>query len=90
MNTEVFELLKTELERIKNTLGDIDKKLDEHTELHVKNTADLKYHIKRTDMLEADVKPMRAQLSGIKFFLMLVGAVGVVLSIILTIRQFLT
>lgn len=61
------------LERIENKL---DRLVDQQGEIGVhiaEIKKDLKYHIKRTDLLEADVKPIKKHVSNVHAILKLVG-----------------
>ena len=79
-------------EWFKDTLVKIDTKLDridtrvDYLEVNsAEITADLKYHIKRTDMLEDELKPIKTkyeQMVGVgKFF----GAVFAIVSVLETV-----
>lgn len=61
------------IERIFDKLDNIDNKLSEMNIVLVRNTESLEYHIKRTDLLQNSLKPVR------RLYDSLVWVVGVIL-----------
>lgn len=69
---EKFTLFEEKLDRIDNKCDKFDDRLDRLEVNNVAMSQDLKYHIRRTDILENELKPIKTryeQMVGvIKFF----------------------
>lgn len=55
-------------------LSKIDTKLDDLNDCQIRMESDLKYHIKRTDLLEKQVKPVYTWFTAMKLIIPLLGA----------------
>jgi hypothetical protein len=58
-----------------DVLDKISDKLDDVTECQIRMEADLKYHIKRTDLLENKVKPIGRMYDSMKLIIPFLAAV---------------
>ena len=58
-----------------DALEKINDKLDNVTECQIRMEADLKYHIKRTDILENKIKPLGRTYDAMKLIIPFLGAV---------------
>ena len=74
MNGVHMDKIEEKLDRIDRRIDSIDK------HLAVYNTQ-LKFHIKRTDMLEEEIKPLKSGLIKAQGAVMFVGALATVISI---------
>ena len=69
------------MDRIEEKLDKIDERIDNiDKNLAVNNTL-LEYHIKRTDMLEQEIKPLKAGLIKAQGAMMFVGVLATAISI---------
>ena len=72
----------TDLEKIEHRLERIDEKM-ENIEKHLAvYNAQLRFHIKRTDMLEDEFKPVKASLVKAQGALCLIGIVATIVSVV--------
>jgi Mg2+ and Co2+ transporter CorA len=75
----------TDLEKIEQKLEKIDEKMD-NIERHLAvYNAQLRFHIKRTDMLESEVKPLKIHLHKVQGVLTFVGVIATIITVIVTI-----
>lgn len=70
------KLILDKLDKIDDRLASIDRTL-------IKNTKDLKYHIKRTDLLEAQVKPAVKTDQFVRASVKFIVAVGAVITFVI-------
>lgn len=68
-------------DRLEEKLDGLDKRLDDMTQTLIVNTEQLKYHIKRTDLLEEQVKPIADHVVFIRVALKWVGVIAVIAGI---------
>tara|TARA_R100001143_G_C3324845_1_gene116549 strand:+ start:200 stop:451 length:252 start_codon:yes stop_codon:yes gene_type:complete len=72
----------TELEKINQKLDRIDQRIDSvDKSLAVYNT-ELKFHIKRTDMLEEEIKPIKSSLIKAQGALCFIGIIATIISVV--------
>lgn len=71
-------------------LDKLDERLDNVDKTLIRNTASLEEHIRRTEILEAEMEPVKthvAQVSGIvKFIILLSSAAGIIQAIYLLMK----
>ena len=76
------------LDQVIDKLNKMEITLATHTVLHEKNTEDLAEHIRRTNLLEADLAPIKTHVSNVTFAIKVVlyifGSIG---TIILGLKQ---
>lgn len=71
----------------------VDKVVDSIARIDVTLAAQhesLKYHIKRTDMLETDIKPLEAHVHAVQGILKMVGLVSVMAGVVAAMVEVLT
>ncbi len=89
-----------DLDRIHKSLDQLHNKIDNNTETLIINTVDLKHHIHRTDLLQAEVEKTEQKVEGIEksiiefispfvFFKKLLIVLGIITTIALAIFKFL-
>lgn len=66
----------------------IEDKLDSISTTLAANTESLTYHIKRTDMLEAELKPIRSRMDMVMGAAKLIAMAGVLVALVEAIRMF--
>jgi len=75
------EINGVHMDKIEEKLDKIDRRIDNiDKHLAVYNTQ-LKFHIKRTDMLEEEIKPLKAGVVKAQGAMMFVGVLATVISI---------
>jgi len=78
----------TDLEKIEHRLERIDEKM-ENIEKHLAvYNAQLRFHIKRTDMLETEVKPLKIHLHRVHGVLTFIGVLATIVTVAVTIYNF--
>ena len=76
-----MEINGVHMDKIEEKLDKIDRRIDNiDKHLAVYNTQ-LKFHIKRTDMLEEEIKPLKAGVIKAQGAMMFVGVLATVISI---------
>ena len=71
----------TEIEKIDQKLDKIDQRIDSiDKHLAVYNT-ELKFHVKRTDMLEEELRPVKASLIKAQGALCFIGIIATIISV---------
>ena len=76
-----MEINGVHMDKIEEKLDNIDRRIDNiDKHLAVYNTQ-LKFHIKRTDMLEEEIKPLKAGVIKAQGAMMFVGVLATVISI---------
>lgn len=71
----------TEIEKINQKLDKIDQRIDSiDKNLAVYNT-ELKFHVKRTNMLEEEIKPIKSSLIKAQGALCFIGIIATVVSV---------
>ena len=76
-----MEINGVHMDKIEEKLDKIDRRIDNiDKHLAVYNTQ-LKFHIKRTDMLEEEIKPLKAGVVKAQGAMMFVGVLATVISI---------
>lgn len=74
------------INRMSSMIMQMNDKMSEHTEILAQNTADLKYHIKRTDLLETKIVPLSEMYlkvqGGFKLIGMICSGVGLIFAAI--------
>ena len=69
------------MDRIEEKLDKIDSRIDNIDKHLAVYNAQLKFHIKRTDMLEQEIKPLKAGLIKAQGAMMFVGVLATAISI---------
>ena len=69
------------MDRIEEKLDKIDGRIDNIDKHLAVYNAQLKFHIKRTDMLEQEIKPLKAGLIKAQGAMMFIGVLATVVSI---------
>ena len=85
----LWEVIVAKFDELHTRLDHLDKKQDEMNETLVRNTVSLELHIKRTDMLEAEIKPMKSFMSVVNAGLKIIGAGAVVVSLVTGVSKIL-
>lgn len=79
--------LKDDIAKVEGKIDKMDDRLDKiDTHLAVYNEQ-LKEHIRRTELLEADVEPIKVHVNKVHGALKLLGSVGILLGIIKLIQM---
>jgi Mg2+ and Co2+ transporter CorA len=73
-----------ELEKIDRKLEKIDERLDNIDKHLAVYNSQLRFHIKRTDMLEEDMKPLKIHLNKTQGILTFIGVVATVITVVIT------
>ena len=72
-----------ELEKLNQKLDKIDQRIDSiDKHLAVYNT-ELKFHVKRTDMLEEEIKPIKSSLIKAQGALCFIGIIATIVSVVI-------
>ena len=72
----------TEIEKINQKLDKIDQRIDSiDKHLAVYNT-ELKFHVKRTNMLEEELKPVKSSLIKAQGALCFIGIIATIISVV--------
>ena len=74
----------TDLEKIDRKLEKIDERIDSIDKHLAVYNAQLRFHIKRTDMLESEVKPLKIHLHKVNGILTFIGILATVITIVVT------
>jgi len=83
----LWEVIVAKFDELHTRLDNLDKKQDEMNETLVRNTVSLELHIKRTDMLEAEIEPMKSFMNVVNAGLKVIGAGAVLVSLVTGIIQ---
>jgi hypothetical protein len=83
----LWEVIIAKFDELHTRLDNLDKKQDEMNETLVRNTVSLEVHVKRTDMLEAEIKPMKSFMTVVNAGLKIIGAGAVLVSLVTGIIQ---
>ena len=70
-----------ELEKIENKLEKIDERIDSIDKHLAVYNSQLRFHIKRTDMLEEEIKPLKSSLIKAQGAIMFIGLLATVISV---------
>ena len=70
-----------ELEKIENKLEKIDERIDSIDKHLAVYNSQLRFHIKRTDMLEEEIKPLKSSLIKAQGAIMFIGLLATVVSV---------
>lgn len=79
---------KSKLDRVLDKLDKLDERLDSVDKTLVKQEASLSEHIRRTELLEDDLKPVKAHVAQVNGAMKFIGLLSLVLGIIAAIAQF--
>ena len=71
----------TEIENINQKLDKIDQRIDNIDKHLAVYNAELKFHVKRTDMLEEEIKPIKSSLIKAQGALCFIGIIATVVSV---------
>ena len=71
----------TEIEKINQKLDKIDQRIDNIDKHLAVYNAELKFHVKRTDMLEEEIKPIKSSLIKAQGALCFIGIIATVVSV---------
>jgi chromosome segregation ATPase len=71
-----------ELEKLNQKLDKIDQRIDSIDKHLAVYNSELKFHIKRTDILEEEFKPVKASLIKAQGALCLIGIVATIVSVV--------
>tara|TARA_B100000029_G_scaffold52851_1_gene47958 strand:+ start:2341 stop:2592 length:252 start_codon:yes stop_codon:yes gene_type:complete len=74
----------SDLEKIDRKLEKIDERIDNIDKHLAVYNAQLRFHIKRTDLLESEVKPLKIHLHKVNGILTFVGILATVVTIVAT------
>jgi flagellar motor component MotA len=81
--------MKHELHNIEQKINKLDERLDSiDVNLAVYNEQ-LKEHIRRTELLEEDVSPIKEHVSEVRGFIKLISAAAAILGIVAAVKPFL-
>ena len=70
-----------EIENINQKLDKIDQRIDNIDKHLAVYNAELKFHVKRTDMLEEEIKPIKSSLIKAQGALCFIGIIATVVSV---------
>ena len=70
-----------ELEKIENKLEKIDERIDSIDKHLAVYNSQLRFHIKRTDMLEEEIKPLKSSLIKAQGAIMFIGLLATIISV---------
>jgi|TARA_R100001480_G_scaffold78896_2_gene88604 chromosome segregation ATPase len=70
-----------ELEKIENKLEKIDERIDNIDKHLAVYNSQLRFHIKRTDMLEEEMKPLKSSMVKAQGAMMFIGLLATITSI---------
>ena len=70
-----------EIENINQKLDKIDQRIDSIDKHLAVYNAELKFHVKRTDMLEEEIKPIKSSLIKAQGALCFIGIIATVVSV---------
>jgi len=73
-----------ELEKIDRKLEKIDERIDNIDKHLAVYNSQLRFHIKRTDMLEEDMKPLKIHLNKTQGILTFIGVIATVITVVVT------
>ncbi len=74
----------SDLEKIDRKLEKIDERIDNIDKHLAVYNAQLRFHIKRTDLLESEVKPLKIHLHKVNGILTFIGILATVVTIVAT------
>ena len=74
-----------ELEKIDRKLEKIDERIDNIDKHLAVYNSQLRYHIKRTDMIEKDIEPLKVHLNKTHGILTFIGVIATVITVVATI-----
>jgi len=77
-----------DLEKIEQKLEKIDEKMDNIEKHLAVYNAQLRFHIKRTDILESEVKPLKIHLHKVHGILTFIGVSATIITVLVTIYNF--
>ena len=77
-----------ELEKLNQKLDKIDQRIDSIDKHLAVYNSELKFHIKRTDMLETEVKPLKIHLHRVHGVLTFIGVLATIVTVAVTIYNF--
>ena len=80
---------KDPLERVLEKLDKLDDRLDSVDKTLVKQEENLKEHIRRTELLEEELKPIKKHIGHMEGALKLFGGIGLLLGIVTGILKIL-
>jgi len=70
-----------ELDKIENKLEKIDERIDSIDKHLAVYNSQLRFHIKRTDMLEEEIKPLKSSLIKAQGAIMFIGLLATIISV---------
>lgn len=82
MDDEKFKILKDILDGQDEKLDSLSEKLHSMEIIQVEQGKDLKYHIKRTDLLEKKLEPVEEHVSFLRMLIKLIGALSVIAGLV--------
>ena len=85
MDEKRAQRIEDKLDSIVTSLASQNAVLATHSLLHSQNSKDLEHHIKRTDLLEDSLKPLKQTDSAIRFTLKAIAYAATLLTIAYTI-----
>lgn len=80
-------MTEKQLDRLENKIDALDGRLDALNETLLRNTISLEIHEQRTRQLENRVEPIESHVKTVSVGLRLVGGIGFVLGLVLTIKE---
>lgn len=86
MNRELMEMLKDSLDGMNAKLDKLDSRLDNVDITLVKQHAQLEEHIRRTNLLESEVKPIKEHVSNLRGIGKLIAILGSIVGLILSLK----
>ena len=77
-----------DLEKIEQRLEKIDEKMDNIEKHLAVYNAQLRFHIRRTEILEREIKPLKIHLHKVHGILTFIGVAATIITVIVTIYNF--
>ena len=71
-----------DLDKIENKLEKIDERIDSIDKHLAVYNSQLRFHIKRTDMLEEELKPLKSSLIKAQGAIMFIGLLATIISVV--------